>query len=167
MAFGDIVQQYLPNPETAYAAFHHYVHNVAPQTPIVVFEAGMNPEYVRKAKPILFSAVVAIAFEGGAKQSLIDGVKKTLANDVMVEHKHSVELIQAMQLMALFYWPEKESANNIFINLASGMTLDTGLAHGAGEDYWSTWAFENAHLSPAELVEGARANLGCYAVGKK
>lgn len=167
MEFGDIIEQHLPRPGTAYAAFHHYVHNVAPQTPIVVFEPGVNPEHVRKTTPILFLAIVAIAYEGDAKPNLVNGVKGILAQEVMVEHKHSVELIQAMLIMSLFYWPEKESANNIYINLASGMTLDTGLGHGACEQHFSTWASENSHLSPSELNEGARTNLGCYAVGKK
>jgi len=167
MGFGDIVEQHLPRHETAYAAFHYYVHNVAPQTPIVVFQPGVNPEHVRKTNPILFSAIVAIAHEGDAKPDLINGVKEILAQQVMIDGRHSVELIQAMLIMSLFYWPEKETANNVYINLASTMTLDTGLGHGAREQHFSTWAFENSHLSPSELVEGARANLGCYAIGKK
>lgn len=167
MGFGDIVAQHLPRPETAYAAFHHYVHNVAPQTPIVVFEPGVNPEHIRKTTPILFLAIVAIAYEGDAKPDLINGIKGILAQEVMVQHKHSVELIQAMLIMSLFYWPEKETANNVYINLASAMTLDTGLGHGACEQHFSTWASENSRLSPSELNEGARTNLGCYAVGKK
>jgi len=167
MGFGDIVEQHLPHHGTAYAAFHHYVHNVAPQTPIVVFQPGVNPEHVRKTKPILFLTIVAVGYEGDAKPNLINGVKGILAQEVMVESKHSVELIQAMLIMSLFYWPEKETANNVYINLASTMTLDTGLGHGACEQHFSTWASENSHLSPSELIEGARTNLGCYAVGKK
>jgi len=167
MAFVDIVAQYLPHHEKAYAAFHHYIDNVAPQTPLVVFQPGISPEHVRETRPVLFSAIVAIAYEGDIKPSLINGVKEILAQQVMIDGRHSVELIQAMLIMSLFYWPENETANNVYINLASTMTLDTGLGHGALEQHFSTWALENSHLSPSELVEGARANLGCYAVGKK
>lgn len=167
MGLSEIIEQHLPRPETAYAAFHHYVHDVAPHTPIVVFEAGINPEHVRKNTPILFLAIVAIAHEGNAKPNLISGIKEILAQQVMVAGRHSVELIQAMLIMSLFYWPAKETANNVYINLASTMTLDTGLGHGACDEHFSTWASENSHLSPAELLEGARTNLGCYAVGKK
>ena len=172
MALRDPVGQYLPDDAAASAAFDHYVKDVAPLTPIVIFEPGVNAaSTIRKAKPILFLAVVAIAYEGEAKFGLIEEIDKTLAYQVVVEGKNSVELMQAMQIMALYCWPQKQVYGSIFTWMSTGMKLPTGLGRPGRDEarnrHWSAWAIENSHLPPSEILGGARANVGCFLISKK
>jgi len=101
--FDDLVEQYLSHHETTNAAFHHYVHNVTSQTSIVMFKPSVILEHVRKINSILFLAIVAIAHEKDVKSNLIIEVKKILAQQVMIDDKHFVKLIQVMLIMSLFY----------------------------------------------------------------
>ena len=171
MALPDPVAQYLPDDAAASAAFHHYAKDVAPLTPIIVFEPGVNAASIRKTKPILFLAVVAIAYEGEAKSGLIDEIDKTLAYQVVVEGKNSVELMQAMQIMALYCWPQKQAYGSIFTWMSTGMKLPTGLGKLGRDEarnrHWSAWAIQNSHLPPSDILEGARANVGCFLISKK
>ena len=165
--YGDIVEKCLPDNQAAFAAFRHYTSNMAPQTPIVVFEPSMDPEYIRRTKPVLFAAIIATSYQGAPKASLISEVNKVLASQIVVERKASVELIQAMQIMSLFDWPATEAVNNICIGMATNMTLNTGLHYGAQDRQISEWAFGNPRLSHSELIDAARANVGCFLVERK
>lgn len=164
-----LLNRYLPDSAVATNAFLHYVRNMSDQTPIVAFPPSVDPGLVRATKPLLFLTVITITSDTNIQPELTFELTKVLANLVLVKAGKSLELVQVLQLLALYYWPSqsREPIYNTYIEIAQTMAFDLGISkpspHGA---HFSRWAFENPRLSSTELVEGARACLGGFLIAK-
>ena len=165
-----ILNRYLSDLTAASKNFLHFVRNMSTQTPIVAFCPDVDPGFVRESKPFLFLTVVTIASNTNIQPELMLELTKVLADQIMVKANKSLELVQVLQLLALYYWPSKgrDPIYNTYIELARTMAFDLGISKPSPHSaYFSLWAFQNLQLSDTELVEGARACLGNFLTVKK
>ncbi|KAL8827698.1 MAG: hypothetical protein Q9191_003026 [Dirinaria sp. TL-2023a] len=164
-----ILNHYFPDPTVATGAFLHYVRNMSGLTPIVAFSPIVDPGSVREKNPLLFLTIITITSDTNIQPELTFELTKVLASHILVEAHKSLELVQALQLLALYYWPNhgREPIYNTYIEIARTMAFDLGISkpspHGA---HFSHWAFHNTRLSSTEFLEGARACLGNFLIAK-
>ena len=124
----------LISPEMATTIFDRYMTKLVPHLPAVVFPPGTTAERVYKDKPILYVCILSAASFG----TLHPDISKKLAREaigaiadcVVRNGAKSLELIQAMQVMALWYKPPEQAEQTNFyqiIHMAAVMSLDIGL----------------------------------------
>uniref|UniRef100_A0A093VK98 Transcriptional regulatory protein SEF1 n=1 Tax=Talaromyces marneffei PM1 TaxID=1077442 RepID=A0A093VK98_TALMA len=131
--FTDIIDRGLIDVQTAVDAFDHYVKEVAPRLPVVVFPPGTTMASVRRNKPTLFLVIMAIAignFRPELQMSLLHEVHRLFADKVIIKGEKSLELIQSIMLACIWYMPPdqfEELKFFQFIYLAVVMALDIGM----------------------------------------
>ena len=124
----------LVNPELGVKIFNRYMTKLAPHMPAVVFTAGTTAEQIWKEKPILYVCILSSASAGylhpDVTRQLSREAIRAIADCVVCNGAKSLELIQAMQVLALWYKPpEKAEQTNFYqiIHMAAVMSIDIGL----------------------------------------
>jgi hypothetical protein len=171
----------LINPELASKMFQRYVTKLSVHLPAVVFPEGTTAEHVFKEKPILYVCILSAASFG----ILSPDVSKQVASeavgaiaDCVVRHgAKSLELIQAMQVIALYYKPPEHAERTNFyqlIHMAAVMALDIGLGKRFNPSKARRgFGGPNARFAPgpgpeqrlpqdSDTLEARRAWLTCY-----
>lgn len=167
------------NPEMAAMVFNNYVTKLAPNLPAVVFPPGTTADQVFKEKPILYCCILSAASFGTLHQDVTKQLAReavgAIADCVVRNGAKSLELIQAMQVTALWYKPPEQAEQTNFyqiIHMAAVMALDIGL----GKRFNPAKARRgfggpNANFAPgpqktlpqdSDTLEARRAWLGCY-----
>jgi len=129
----DVVDRGLLTMEQATHIFHRYIRQMAPLFPIVVFPPGTTAEEIRKTRPTVFLAILAIA-SGTAAQDLHTRLNHeiidVLAERVMCKGEKSLEMIHSLLLVsAWFYAPNQEGGLRFvqLVHMAAVMTMDLGI----------------------------------------
>ena len=169
----------LISPDLAATIFNRYTTQLAPHVPAVVFPAGTTAEQVFKEKPILYVCILSAASHGTlhpdtSKQITREAIG-AIADCVVRNGAKSLELIQAMQVTALWYKPpEKAEQTNFYqiIHMAAVMALDIGLGKRFNPAKAKRgFGGPNAKYAPgpgkmlpqdSDTLEARRAWLGCY-----
>jgi hypothetical protein len=130
----DAVDRGVLTMDQATQLFARYTDEMAPHLPGVVFPTGTTAAQVRKAKPVLFLSVMAASsFDLPTIQpTLTEELMQTIANKVVVGGQKSLELIQALQVAVMWYWPPEHFERLNFyqlIHMAAVMAVDLGLDH--------------------------------------
>lgn len=137
----------------------------------MVFPPGTTAAEVRSSKPTLFLAVIAAA-SGSSDPSLFRALNvellKEFANKIMISNMKDLELVQAMLIMAAWYFPPdqfEDLKHYQYIHMAATMAMDIGL----GELTGTSTTTSPAHGSPQSLseataddIERFRTILACY-----
>ncbi|KAF2169923.1 hypothetical protein M409DRAFT_64350 [Zasmidium cellare ATCC 36951] len=165
--------------EMGVSIFNRYILKLAPHMPAVVFPPDTTAEQIRKEKPILYACILSATSAGMLPQDISQQLSReairAIADCVVCNGAKSLELIQAMQVMALWYKPpERAEQTNFYqiIHMAAVMAIDIGL----GKRFNATKARRgfggpNADMAPgphmmlpqnSDTVEARRAWLGCY-----
>lgn len=130
----DVVDRKLLTMEMAASIFNHYVEDMVPHFPAVVFPPGTSALDIRRKKPTLFLAILAAASgttHPGLHRALYLEISRTFAERVIVNGEKSLELVQALVLCTMWYFvPENyvELKFYMYIHLAAVMALDIGIA---------------------------------------
>ncbi|RFU72014.1 c6 transcription factor war1 [Trichoderma arundinaceum] len=134
---GDIVDRGLITMETAAGLFNKYKDHMVRHLPAVVFPPSATVMELRKTKPTLFLAVMAAAT--GENHSLQRVLQKELmqlfAEKVIVTGEKNLELVQAMHVAVIWYWPPEHFEELKFyqlIHIAAVMAIDIGLGRKGG-----------------------------------
>ncbi|KAK3623835.1 hypothetical protein LTR56_021389 [Elasticomyces elasticus] len=167
------------NPSLAATIFERFITTLSPHLPAVVFPPNTTAEQVFSEKPILYVSILSAASFGtlhpDTSKALAREAVGAIADCVVRNGAKSLELIQAMQVMALWYKPpEKAEQTNFYqiIHMAAVMALDIGL----GKRFNPAKARRgfggpNAKFAPgpskslpqdSDTLEARRAWLGCY-----
>ena len=166
--YADVVDRKILDASLASELFQHYVHNMARHMPLVVFPPDTPAGAIRKHKATLFLAILSVA----SGQEHPD-IQRVLAKEIMrtfvdkvLKGERSLELIQAMQVFTVWYWPEenRDAQTYQIIHIAAVMAVDVGLGRrpkGNRESYQALWK-EHPRSKASENVETWRAWLGCY-----
>ncbi|CAK4034356.1 hypothetical protein DOTSEDRAFT_169698 [Lecanosticta acicola] len=124
----------LVNPDMGKTIFNRYITKLAPHMPAVAFAPGTNAEQVWKDKPILYVCILSSASAGylhpDVTKQLSREAFRAIADCVVCNGAKSLELVQAMQVLALWYKPpEKAEQTNFYqiIHMAAAMAIDIGL----------------------------------------
>lgn len=169
----------LISPSQASTIFNAYVKDLCPHMPGVVLPEGTTPEQVLKEKPILYVCILSAASFGTLPQEVFQDIGReaigAIADCVVRNGAKSLELIQAMQVVGLWYRPpEKAEQTNFYqiIHMAAVMALDIGLGKRFNPAK-SRRGFggPNAQYAPgphktipqdSDTIEARRAWLTCY-----
>lgn len=167
----DPVERGLVDAITARRCFDRYMAEMCEHLPLVVFPPGTQADDVRKNKPILFLAVLAVAsgtIRPDLQPKLITEITRTLADRVIVRGEKSLELVQTIQVTTCFYQPPEkyEELNfNQLIHIGAVMALDLGMGKRSkrgGAGLWRPYHENKRPLSDPNGVEVRRCWLGCY-----
>ena len=167
----DVIEGGIVDTKTAYRCFDRYVAEMSEQLPIVVFPQGSKPEDVRKSRPMLFLAVIAVAagtIRPDLQTKLISHATRLLADKIVYRGQKSLELVQTIQVMTVFYSPPEkyEELNfNQLIHIAAVMALDIGMGKRSKTPSYTMFrpSMENKKPLPdPDAPETRRCWLGCY-----
>jgi hypothetical protein len=126
--------------DTAQAAFERYITKMAPEMPMVVFPPGTTMGFVRRERPALFLAILAVAigpFKKDIQLKLLDDVYRICAERVVVKGEKSLELVQAFIVLAIWYMPPDNLEELKFyqlVHFAVILAMDLGLNRRQGGD---------------------------------
>lgn len=172
--YSDVIDRGYLTAEDAEQIFHCYVNDMVPHFPAVVFPQGTSASSVRKEKPILFLAILA-AGAGPVmpkiQQALTKEVMAVYADRVIVKGEKSLEIIQALQINTIWYYPPEHFEELKFyqlIHIAAIMAIDIGMgksskasgAKSAGLFRDTPW--RKQPYPDSDSIEARRAWLACY-----
>ncbi|CAO1605432.1 hypothetical protein XANCAGTX0491_008950 [Xanthoria calcicola] len=171
--YADVVDRKVLDATLATELFEHYTRNMAKHMPLVMFAADTPAGAIRKHRPILFLAILSVASgqeHPDIQRILAKDIMRTFADRIVYRGEKSLELIQALQVLTIWYWPEenRDAQTYQLIHMAAVMAIDLGLgrrAKGSREPYHAIWKDQPRPKSSAqasETLEMRRAWLGCY-----
>lgn len=131
-ADGDAVDRGLVPMELAARLFSRYKTQMVRHLPGVVFPPSTTIAELRRTKPILFLAIMAAA--SGEDHALQRVLQKELmqifAQKIIVTGEKTMELVQALIVAVIWYWPPEYFEELKFyqlIHIAGVMAIDIGL----------------------------------------
>lgn len=175
--YADVVDRGLITVDIATKMFNCYVEKMAPHMPAVVFPAGTTAAEIRKTKPVLFLAILS-ASSGtnypSLQKQLTKEVMSIYANRIVCNGEKTLELIQALLVSTLWYWPPENFEKLKFyqlIHIAAVMAIDIGMGkkgktgrndktRSAG--LWRDHPWRKTPYPEPESIEARRTWLGCY-----
>lgn len=173
--FADVIDKGIVDHDSAHAAFDRYVHHMADEMPMVVFPPGTTMSDVRRDKPALFLAIMAIAigpFNKNAQPTVLSEVYHVVADRVVVKGEKSLELVQALLVLTIWYQPPDNLEELKFyqlIHLAVVLGMDIGLNRRSPGDPKPFARLREALIkkplgASADLngPEARRTWVGCY-----
>ncbi|KAK1241094.1 hypothetical protein MKX08_001068 [Trichoderma sp. CBMAI-0020] len=123
----------LLSTDTAIRLFNNFINNVLPQYPILTLSRAENFDWLRAHQPTLLLAIIAAACRAsnpGLFRKLSVHLRGDLSEQVMVQGNKSIELVQAILVMAEWYdVPEDLRRLNFYawIQTAGLMVRELGL----------------------------------------
>ncbi len=171
--YADVVDRKILDATLATELFVHYTRKMAKHLPLVVFPADTPAGAIRKHRPILFLAILSVASgqeHPDVQRVLAKEIMRTFADRIVYRGEKSLELIQALQVLTIWYWPEenRDAQTYQLIHMAAVMAIDLGLgrrAKGSREPYHAIWKDRprpRSSVQTSETAETRRAWLGCY-----
>ncbi|CCU82511.1 hypothetical protein similar to transcription activator CRG1 protein/C6 transcription factor [Blumeria hordei DH14] len=172
--YKDVIDRGLITLDLANKIFDCYIYKMAPQMPIVVFPPGITSERVRISTPILFLAILSASsglIYPRVQQALTKEIMSIFAERIIFQGEKSLELIQALQVSTLWYWPSEKYEELKFyqlIHIAAVMAIDIGMgkinkALATGDTGLTLEQLHTQKPIPfAETLEARRTWLGCY-----
>jgi hypothetical protein len=139
--------------------------------PAVVFKAGTTSAEVRKTKPTLFLAILAASSGSNfpdIQKQLTKEVMSIYADRIICNGEKTLELIQALQISSLWYYPPEHFEELKFyqlIHMAAVMAIDIGMGKRSktkGPGLWRDNPWRRTPYPDATSIETRRAWLGCY-----
>lgn len=132
--YSDVIDRGVISLELADTLVNIYAHDLMKFCPTVVFPAGTTASELRRSKPVLFLSVIAaasIVVNAGVAAVLNREMIQLYVDQFFVQAEKSLELVQALLLMTVFYYPP-DSPSKLqhyqYIYIAATMALEIGLA---------------------------------------
>lgn len=156
-----------------------YTDMMAPHLPAVVFAPGTTAAEIRTAKPVLFLAIMAASSSElpSVQRVLTRELMQIFADKVIVVGEKSLELVQALLVATMWYWPPEHFEELKFyqlVHIAAVMAIDIGLGrkssvHGGRmglrkhlPQEWRQMTAKKHALPDPTSLEARRAWLACY-----
>lgn len=129
---GDVVDRGLVPLELAARLFSRYKAHMVRHLPGIVFPPSTTVATLRATRPVLFLAVLAAAAgEDHALQRVLQKeLMRIFADKIIVTGEKSLELVQALNVAVIWYWPPEYFEELKFyqlIHTAAVMAIDIGL----------------------------------------
>ncbi|KAM0283128.1 hypothetical protein ACHAQH_002609 [Verticillium albo-atrum] len=174
--YDDVVDRGVLSMDKATALFARYNDKMAGHLPAVVFPADMTADELRGTKPVLFLAILAAASSESSvlQRQLVRETMQILAEKIVITGEKSLELVQAIQVTVIWYWPPEHFEELKFyqlVHMAAVMAIDMGLGKRSsmpkGVTPYGVYAYRQSQqrrsLPPdPKSIEARRAWLGCY-----
>ncbi|TVY30380.1 Transcriptional regulator [Lachnellula hyalina] len=173
--YADVVDRGLLTSEMANVMFMCYVERMAPHMPAVVFPEGTTSAEVRKTKPTLFLAILASSAGMNypeLQRTLTKEVMNIYAERIIVNGEKTIELIQALHISTLWYWPPEHFEELKFyqlIHIAAVMAIDVGMGKKSKVNkgklaggLWRDHPWRRTPYPDPESPEARRSWMVCY-----
>lgn len=165
----DVVDRGIISIDDAEHLVAFFIHELASFFPLVVLPSVTTAAQLRQSKPILFLSVISaasISVDAGLASVLNREMIRLYAEQFFIEGEKSLELVQALLVMIVFYFPPGSPLKLQFYqytHIASTMALEIGLATKRRVSKKKSDRKGSKHEPHDEhLAEQARAVLGCY-----
>lgn len=172
----DVVDRGILTTALAGELFVRYTTRMCQHLPGVVFSPGTTAAELRATKPILFLAIMAAASSEmpALQRTLTRELMQVFAEKIIVIGAKSLELVQAIQVAVIWYWPPERFEELKFyqlVHVAAVMAIEIGLgrkkqAKGGFRKHISyAWRDHplRKHTPPdPTTIEARRAWLTCY-----
>ncbi|KND90123.1 Transcriptional regulator WAR1 [Tolypocladium ophioglossoides CBS 100239] len=170
---GDIVDRGLVTTEKAAELFSRYKEHMIRHLPAVIFPPSMSVVELRRTKPYLFLAVMAAASSemSGLQRVLHKELMQLFAHKVVVAGEKNLELVQALHVAVIWYWPPEHFEELKFyqlVHMAAVMALDIGLGkkapsrRGIPPFSWREHQFKRQPQPDPASIECRRTWLTCH-----
>ncbi|KAJ5934344.1 hypothetical protein N7466_003891 [Penicillium verhagenii] len=163
----DVVDRGIISLEDAEQLVVFFIHELSNVFPLVKLEPTTTAAQLRQTAPVLFLSVIsaaAISIDVDLAAVLNREMVRLYADRFFIEGEKSLELVQALLLMMIFYFPPDSPLKLQFYqyaHIASTMALEIGLAT---KRRISQKKPDRKNSEPHDelMAEQARAVLGCY-----
>ena len=122
----DVIERGVITMDAARRALDFFVVNMLPQFPIVVVKASNDAERMRRDTPTLFLAILCAASGTlciGAQREINKELQRVIADRVLVIGERSLDLIQALQVTTVWYYPPDRYEELKFYQLVCRLSL--------------------------------------------
>ena len=128
----DIVDRGLISQDQAAELFSRYNDHMMPHLPSVVIPPHEPVQELRRSRPYLFLALMAAASSEtpGLQRVLQRELMELFAEKIIIAGEKSLELVQALHIAVIWYWPPERFEELKFyqlVHMAAVMALDIGL----------------------------------------
>lgn len=164
----DVIDRGILSLEDAEQLVAYFIHELAFFFPLIVLPSNTTAAQLRQTKPVLFLSVIAatsISVDAGLAAVLNREMVRLYSERFFIEGEKSLELVQALLLMIIFYLPPASPLklqHYQYTHIASTMALEIGLAN---KRRVSKKSDRKSSRHDELLAEQARAVLGCYHLG--
>jgi hypothetical protein len=163
----DVIDRGIISLEDAEQLVAFFIHELSTIFPFVILPLTTTATQLRQTAPVLFLSVIsaaAISIDADLAGVLNREMVRLYADRFFVEGEKSLELVQALLLMMIFYFPPGSPLKLQFYqyaHIASTMALEIGLATKRRVSQKKT---DRKKSEPHDelMAEQARAVLGCY-----
>jgi hypothetical protein len=171
--YADVVDRGVVTADMAAKMFDCYVERMTPHMPAVVFPPGTTAAEVRKNQPTLFLAILAAASGMNypdQQKNLTKEVMSIYADRIICKGEKTLEIIQALHVSTLWYWPPEHFEELKFyqlIHIAAVMAIDIGMGKKSknktkSAGLWRDHPWRRTPFPDPETIESRRAWLACY-----
>lgn len=130
--YSDIVDRGILSMDRAAVLWDRYNYQMAPHLPGVVFPRDMTVGELRKTRPILFLAIMSAASSEtpNVQRVIVKELMQVFADKIMITGEKSIELVQALNISVIWYWPPEHFEELKFyelVHMGAVMAIDLGL----------------------------------------
>lgn len=167
----DVVDRRVISMELADELLAVFIHELTEFCPAVVLPPETTASDLRRSKPVLFLSVIAAAsmsVNASVAAMLNRELVRLYAERFFIQGEKSLELVQALLLMVVFYYPPDSPLklqHYQYIHIAATMALEIGLASKrriSSKSGRRGRESEHGVLYDEHMAEQARAILWCY-----
>jgi hypothetical protein len=172
----DVVERGLLTMALASELLARYTTDMCHHLPGVVLPPGITAAELRASKPILFLAVMATASSEmpALQRTLTKELMQVFADRIIVCGNKTLELVQALQVATIWYWPPERFEELKFyqlVHVAAVMAIEIGLgrkkaAKGGFRKHishnWPDHPLRKLPPPDPTTIEARRAWLTCY-----
>ncbi|KAL1964140.1 hypothetical protein VTN77DRAFT_7228 [Rasamsonia byssochlamydoides] len=133
----DVIDRGIISEELAYRIFDHYLSEMVPHMPAVVFAPGTTAAQIRKERPTLFLSILSVGaghVHHDIQRTLTEEVMRIYADRIICSGEKTLELVQALLVSTIWYSPPERSEELKFFeltHLAALIAIDMGLGSKA------------------------------------
>lgn len=173
----DVIDQGLISLEEAEECFVRFTEVMLPHFPVVVFPPGTTASILRRTRPVLFLAILGAAsghLGDGIRKTLVDEVMRTYADRMFMGSHRNLDLVQAIQVSAAWYFPPErfdEVKAYQLMHMAALLAIELDFLRPARPSTYRLSLRKDAEVGPPPLgpsrpmelqSECQRALLCCY-----
>lgn len=170
---GDIVERGLVTMDKAAELFERFNKHMTSHLPAVIFPPDMTAAGLREHKPTLFLAIMAAATsESPSLQKVLQKeLMYVFAEKVFITGQKTVEVIQAIHVAVIWYWPPEHFEELKFyqlVHVAAVMAIDIGLGQRTAQrrrtvpDQLRISPYRRVTPPEPTTIENRRTWLTCY-----
>ncbi|EAW08348.1 C6 zinc finger domain protein [Aspergillus clavatus NRRL 1] len=164
----DVIDRGLIPLEYANELVAFFISELMAFAPVIVLPPGTSAAQLRRSKPVLFLSIIAaaaIAVDASIATVLNQEMVRLYAERFFVHGDKSLELVQALVLMTVFYFPPNSPLklqHYQYTHVAATMALEIGLASKRRVSRVASGNKDKQIPFDEQMAEQARAILECY-----